>query len=80
MVCKEIVPEVVNLGQAYDGKVKIIRIDVDVDRAAAQKYGVRATPSFLIFDANGTILGGTAGWPGYEKFDGLLTQLLVETP
>ncbi len=80
MVCKEIIPEVVNLGQVYDGKVKIIRIDVDVDKAAARKYGVRATPSFLIFDENGVILGGTAGWPGYEKFDTVLTQLLAETP
>jgi thioredoxin-related protein len=72
-------PEVVNLGENYDGKVKIVRLNVDhaESREAARRYGVRATPTFVLFDSKGEVRGHVPGWPGYQAFTNAFDQLLT---
>lgn len=72
-------PEVVNLGQEYDGKVKFVRLNVDhaESREAIRRYGVRATPTFVLLDAKGQIRGNVPGWPGYQAFTDAFEQLLA---
>jgi thioredoxin-related protein len=72
-------PEVVNLGEQYDGKVKIVRLNVDhgESRGATQRYGVRATPTFVLFDEAGQVRGQVPGWPGYQAFTNAFDQLLT---
>lgn len=78
-VCQQIKPEVVDLGEEYDGKVKIVRLNIDhsVSREAVQRYGVRATPTFVLFDAEGQLRGNVPGWPGYQAIVNAFDQLLV---
>lgn len=78
-VCQQIKPEVVTLGQEYAGKVKFVRLNVDdaESRAALQRYGVRATPTFVLFDAAGQVRGNVPGWPGSQAFAEALHQLLT---
>jgi thioredoxin 1 len=47
--CKIIAPIVEELATEYDGRVKIGKLDVDVNQEAAIKYGVRSIPTILIF-------------------------------
>ncbi len=77
-ICQQIKPEVIDLGEEYAGKVKIVRLNVDhaAARAAAQQYGVRATPTFVLFDAKGQVRGQVAGWPGYQAFSDAFDQLV----
>ncbi len=68
------------LERRYDGRAHIVRINVDSAeaRAALQKYRVRATPTFVLFDRHGKILWNTAGWMGeaqvVQAFDALIAQ------
>ncbi len=65
-----------NLGEKYDGKIKFMRINVDRDRAIAQKFGVRATPTFVVLDVDGSVLATVPGWPGYDQFDKAFSMML----
>ncbi len=78
-VCQQVKPEVVNLGEAFDGKIKIVRLNVDYaeNKPALQRYGVRATPTFVLIDAKGQVRGNVPGWPGYEAFFGAFDQLIA---
>jgi thioredoxin-related protein len=69
----------VNLGEQYDGKVKIVRLNVDHGESltAIRQYGVRATPTFVLFDANGQLRGNVPGWPGYQALTNAFEQLLA---
>ncbi|NJN97598.1 MAG: hypothetical protein HC875_27730 [Anaerolineales bacterium] len=69
-----------NLGQEFAGKVKIVRLNVDhaESREALRRYGVRGTPSFVLFDAAGQIRGNVTGWPGYQAFADAFKELLVD--
>jgi thiol-disulfide isomerase/thioredoxin len=77
-VCQQIKPDVVELGQEYEGRVKFVRLNVDdgISRAAIQRYGVRATPTFVLLDADGQVRGNVPGWPGHQAFGEAFGQLL----
>ena len=47
--CKMIAPALDELAAAYDGKVKIAKVNVDHNRATAMKYHVRSIPMLLMF-------------------------------
>ena len=68
-----------NLGEQYDGKVKIVRLNVDhgESSAAVRRYGVRATPTFVLFDEAGELRGNVAGWPGLQALTGAFDTLLA---
>ncbi len=57
------------LEQRYDGKVKIVRINVDSPEARPYltKYRVRGTPSFALLDRHGRVLTNWSGWPGEQQ-------------
>jgi thioredoxin 1 len=48
--CRIIAPIVEELAKEYDGKIKVGKLDVDVNQQAAIKYGVRSIPTLLIFN------------------------------
>ncbi len=68
------------LQSQYDGNVKIVKLNVDnpASSAAIQKYHVRGTPSFVLFDRHGKVVSQLPGWPGREQvvrsFDQLVAQ------
>ena len=47
--CKMIAPALDELADAYAGKVKIAKVNVDENRATALKYHVRSIPMLLMF-------------------------------
>lgn len=68
-----------NLGEEYDGRAKIVRMNIDhaESRDAVRRYGVRATPTFVLLDANGQLRGNVPGWPGYQALTNAFEQLLA---
>ena len=68
------------LEQRYDSKARVVRVNVDSPdaRAYLQKYRVRATPTFVLFDRHGKMIWNTAGWMGEvqvaQAFDALIAQ------
>ncbi len=47
--CKMIAPLLEELSGVYDGKIKICKVDVDVNKAAPAKYSVRGIPTLILF-------------------------------
>jgi thioredoxin 1 len=47
--CKAIAPHLEDLAQKYEGKVKIVKLDVDQNPATPPKFGVRGIPTLIIF-------------------------------
>lgn len=56
-------PAVDRLEQELSGTAKVLRIDVmsQTGLALAQEYGVRAVPTFIVFDGKGQVVYAQAG-------------------
>ena len=52
--CKTIAPVVAELAVEYDGKLKVVKLNVDNNPATPSRYGVRGIPNLLIMK-EGTI-------------------------
>ena len=58
--CKMIAPVLDELAKDYDGKLAIVKINVDENSASPAKFGIRGIPTLLLFK-NGTIMGTKVG-------------------
>lgn len=47
--CKMIAPVLEELSGVYEGKIKICKVDVDVNKNAPAKFNVRGIPTLIIF-------------------------------
>ena len=47
--CKMIAPALDELAQSYAGRAKVVKVDIDQNRAVALKYHVRSMPMLLLF-------------------------------
>jgi thioredoxin 1 len=47
--CKAIAPILEDIASKYDGKVKIVKMDVDANPATPPKFGVRGIPTLILF-------------------------------
>ena len=47
--CKALSPVVDEVAQAYNGKAKVFKMDVDRNNATPMRYGVRGIPTLLVF-------------------------------
>jgi thioredoxin 1 len=47
--CKAIAPIVDSIAEAYAGKVKVAKVNVDQNGAAPSRYGIRGIPTLLFF-------------------------------
>jgi thioredoxin 1 len=48
MPCRMLAPVVDELAAEFDGKVKVVKVDVDSNQALAGRFGVRSIPTLLI--------------------------------
>lgn len=47
--CKAIAPLLDDLAQKYEGKIKIVKLDVDSNPGTPPKFGVRGIPTLILF-------------------------------
>ena len=47
--CKMLAPVIESLGEQYDGKVLVGKVDVDAEGALAARYGVMSIPTVIFF-------------------------------
>ena len=47
--CRTIAPTIEEIAAEYDGKAKVVKLDVDNNPQTAMKYGIRSIPSLLFF-------------------------------
>lgn len=74
--CKMIAPALDELADAYDGRAKIVKVNVDNSRALAAKYHVRSIPYLVVFK-DGEKVGEQIGAVGKAQLAGLLDKALA---
>lgn len=47
--CKALAPIVDEVAKDYDGKLKVVKMDVDKNTSTPNRYGVRGIPTLLVF-------------------------------
>mgnify|MGYP001808824255 CR=1 FL=1 len=47
--CKAIAPTLEEIAGDYDGRLKVVKVDVDENHQSATQYGIRSIPSLLLF-------------------------------
>jgi thioredoxin 1 len=73
--CKMIAPALDELAQAYDGRAKIVKVDIDQNRNIAMKYHVRSIPMLLVFK-DGQVQGTQIGAVGKPQLAQLIDKAL----
>jgi thioredoxin-like negative regulator of GroEL len=62
-------------------QVQVLRLSVssEAGRAAAARYGVRAVPTFVIFDGDGLPVAQSSGLPSRSAMKAQLALLIAES-
>jgi thioredoxin 1 len=47
--CKTIAPALEEIAQELDGKLKVVKVDIDRNSATPKKYGIRGVPTLMLF-------------------------------
>jgi len=58
--CKAIAPALDELAGQYEGKLKIVKINIDENQKTPREYGVRGIPTLMIFK-DGKVAGTQIG-------------------
>ena len=70
MPCKAIAPLLESLADEEDGKLKIVKLDIQTNMASAMKHGVSNIPTLLVFKGGqevGRKVGAGGGMAGIKQ-------------
>lgn len=59
--CKVSAPTIEALAEEFEGRIKVVKSNVDEGAKYAMEHGVRGIPAFLLFN-NGEVVGTFVGW------------------
>lgn len=71
--CQAMAPVLKEVAKAHEGKVKIIKVDVDKNQPLAQRFGVRSIPTLILFK-NGKLVWQKAGMQTIKNLFDLLAK------
>ena len=74
--CKAIAPIVEEIANDFSGKVKVGKMDVDVNNQVAMRYGIRSIPTLLLFN-NGEVVDQVIGNVGKDSIESMISKALV---
>ncbi|WP_342359492.1 thioredoxin TrxA [Terrarubrum flagellatum] len=58
--CRMIAPSLDEISKELDGKIKVVKLNVDENPATAAKFGIRSIPTLMLFK-NGELAGQKVG-------------------
>lgn len=67
MPCRALSPTIEKLATAYEGKVKVGKVDTDSNRDVAMKFGISSIPTVMLFK-NGQIVSKIVGLKSERDF------------
>jgi thioredoxin 1 len=73
--CRMVAPVVEELAKDYDGRIKVLKLNVDNNPNTAQKYGIFSIPTVLIFK-NGEVATQIVGAMPKKQYVDKLNELL----
>lgn len=73
--CKALAPVVDAVAEAYDGKLKVVKMNVDTNTATPGRYGVRGIPT-LLFIKDGAVRDTLVGYVSKEAIEDKLIPMI----
>lgn len=73
--CRMIAPSVEDLAKAYEGKIKVAKMDVDKNRQTPARFGIRNIPTLILFKG-GKVANTIIGAQPKTFIEGELKKLL----
>ncbi len=71
--CRAMGPVIDELATEYDGKVRIVKMNVDDNPATPSKYGIRAIPTIILFK-NGEVVEQITGAVSKSSIKDMISQ------
>ncbi|MCI5147163.1 MAG: thiol reductase thioredoxin, partial [Candidatus Electrothrix sp. AR3] len=71
--CKQIGPAIDQLADEFDGKVRIVKMNVDENPETPGKFGIKAIPTLILFK-NGEVVDQITGAVGKAQLTALLNK------
>lgn len=76
--CRMVGPAVEQLSKTLQGKVKVVKVNVDENQEIAIQYGIQSIPSLLLFK-NGKEIARTIGAAPKESYQKFIEDSLAKT-
>lgn len=73
--CKMLGPVLEELAPKFEGKAKIVKVDVDKDSDLAMQFGIMSVPTMILFK-NGQIVKQLQGFQPAPQIEAVLNQLI----
>jgi thioredoxin 1 len=73
--CKLIAPLIDQLAEAYGDRAKVFKLDLDANRAVANRFSIRSIPAVMFFK-QGELAETIVGAKPYETFSSTLDKYL----
>jgi len=75
--CRALAPVVDTIAEEYNGKLKVMKMDVDKNNMTPGRYGIRGIPALLIFKG-GKVAEQIVGFVPKETIDQSLKRVLLQ--
>ena len=76
--CKAVAPVLEELARTHQGRLKIVKVDIDRERELAQAFGIRSIPTLLVI-RDRKIADTVVGFPGARELEQRVAGLLGAT-
>jgi thioredoxin 1 len=73
--CKMLAPTVEAVAQQYQGKAKVVKLNVDDHNQTPQRYGIKGIPTLILFNA-GNVSDRITGNTSKENISRMIDQAL----
>jgi thioredoxin 1 len=77
--CRMVAPVLEQVAEEFDGRVSIVKLNVDENPETAQHYGIRSIPTVALF-SGGDIVDGVLGAAPQPFFTEMLNKHLAGAP
>jgi thioredoxin 1 len=73
--CKMIAPVVEEIANEYDGKLKVVKVDVDSNPETSMRFSIRSIPTLMVFKGGKVVEQVIGGMPKRTLLDKLLPHM-----
>lgn len=73
--CRKVAPLIDQLAEEYEGRARVVKLDLDQNKATASKYEIRSIPAIMIFK-DGELVENLVGVAPYETFKDAVEKYL----
>ena len=74
--CRALAPVVDEVATEYQGKLKVMKMDVDANNQTPARYGIRGIPALLLFKG-GKVAEQIVGFVPKETIDKTITKVIA---